>query len=443
MGFEQQLSSFAHNFSLEKVDQKVVDRAKLIILDSIASIVEGNLMQEPNNLAQRFSKLQSSSVSTVLGTQFQSESHLAALVNALGMVSQELDEGNQLAKGHPACHFIPALLAVSEKDQKNGRQFLESFVVGYELGARVGASITLKENIHPHGNWGLIGASFALGKIEGFAYEEYVQALAVSGSLPYISLWQPVLEGHRMRDLFIGLTNLNAVLLPNIVLSGYSGRIESIEEIYTQHLGTHFDSQRLVDEIGVKYYLMHSYFKFYPFCRFCHAPIDAVYRFKEMEDVTSEMIQEINVYTYASASKLNFQNVRNQFAGKFSIPYTMATTMVQLEHNIINVNERVKELANKINVFEDPEITKLLPKERKTRVEILLTYGKTLTLEVTQGLNAEPSSNENELRQKVIQKADKMLRAVLGNEKSKTLIDTILELENVEDMREVARSTIP
>src|SRR5690606_33092176 len=104
----------------------------------------------------------------VLGLSILVPEVIAAMANAQGMVSQELDEGNVYAKGHPASHILPALLAVAYRQNSAGAPFLESFLLGYEISARLGHAIRLKPAIHPHGNWAMVGGSLAVGKLLGW-----------------------------------------------------------------------------------------------------------------------------------------------------------------------------------------------------------------------------------------------------------------------------------
>ena len=441
----EKVSRFAKRFCLHHAEDEVIERAKLILLDSLAAMIHGNHTKEVYALINKlFSKQSHACSSTVFGTSIEGDPCLAAIVNGLGMVSEEMDEGNPIAKGHPSCHFLPALLAIAERDQFNGEQLLEAFIVGYEIGARAGAAIDLKENIHPHGNWGIIGAAFAIGKLVHYNEEDYLRALSLNGSMPYPTLWKPILEGHRVRDVFIGLNNLNAILMPSFVQSGYSGDLDSMEEIFRHIIGRRFDRSKLEDGLGDQYVLMQTYFKFYPFCRYCHSPIDAVLQLKAKETFSVESIDRVEVHTYSLASRLDGKHVRNEFAGKFSIPYAVAKTLVEAEENhpIENgvTDQKIVNLAKKINVFEDETLTALLPHQRNSRVEVFLKDGKAFAVNV-QG--AKGDWDDEGLKENVIQKCRDMISAIIGEEKAFRLIEQLLDLDNQSNMKEVLQLTKP
>jgi 2-methylcitrate dehydratase PrpD len=433
----QRLSDFATALSLENVEQSVINRTKLVILDSITAIVHGNRTKEPARFQDYFSTTSahtfSSSSSSILGTSYKNHMAFTAFMNGIGMVSEELDEGNPIAKGHPSCHFFPAILSAAEALQLDGRSLLESFITGYEIGARAGASIQLKPSVHPHGNWGMIGAAFAVGKVFGFTAEQYQTALSLGAMLPFPSLWEPVLEGHRIRDVYIGLNNLNTLLLPDLIKAGYSGSLQSIGPMYSEVIGERFQASELTKDIGKQYLIMETYFKFYAYCRFCHSPIDAMIELMQEVQIQAGDITKISVYTYSLAAKLNGQLMNNEFAGKFSIPHSLAQTILGTDCN----PNQLRDLAQHIDVYEDKEYTKLLPGQRNARVEVLLENGKQLQKEV---VGASGDARTEGLEVKVMDKCRKLLTEVIGSDKTDRLIKQVMDLEHVANVKELVEN---
>ena len=96
----------------------------------------------------------------------------AALIHGLAGTTLEMDEGNQFAKGHPAMHVFPALISAAQSEllpsPVSGKDFITAFVIGYDVGARIGLSSQLRSSMHPHGTWGVVGASSAIGSLLKF-----------------------------------------------------------------------------------------------------------------------------------------------------------------------------------------------------------------------------------------------------------------------------------
>lgn len=435
----EKLSDFAVSFSLDLVNQDVVRRAKLIILDSMTAIIHGNRTDETSKFHWQFPSVHSGGVqgvSSILGTHLKNQLHFSAFMNGIGMVSEEMDEGNPIAKGHPSCHFFPAILSAAEASGLDGAALLESFIVGYEAGARAGASIQLKTSVHPHGNWGMIGAAFAVGKMHRFSSEQFLKALSLGGLFPFVSLWEPVLEGHRIRDVYIGLNNLNALLLPDLIKAGYSGDLQSISFLYGHILGERFDISDIAKDLGTRYLLMNTYFKFYPYCRFCHSPIDGIVEIMRDEQVEPALIDEVHVFTYAMAARLNGQRMNNAYAGKFSIPYSLAQTILRGRDD----PEQLQELAQRIHVHEDPKYTSLLPHQRNARVEVALKNGQLIRREV---IGASGDAGCEGLEDQVMDKCRGLLAEVIGSGKASRLIEQMMDLEHIPNVQQLIQTATP
>ena len=71
-------------------------------------------------------------------------------------------------------HVLPALVSVVQSrllpQNISGQEFLNAFVIGYDVGARIGLASQLNPHMHPHGTWGVIGAASAIGVLLKFGH---------------------------------------------------------------------------------------------------------------------------------------------------------------------------------------------------------------------------------------------------------------------------------
>lgn len=428
------LAKFVEPFSLEQVPDRVVERAKLMILDSIAAITYGNQDKKIKDLVTSFEEKTYVNLANripIIGTEKYLDERHATFINAIAMVSYELDEGNPKAKGHPAAHFLPALLAIAITNKLSGKKFLEAFIVNYEISARLGASLHLIEEIHPHGNWGVFGNGFGVGKLLNWDQESMMRGAMISSSFAFPTLWNSVLEGHEVRNVIIGLNNLHTTLLPNLVHAGYSASTDTLSTLYSKVLGKEFNE--LPHDLGETYYILSSYFKFYAYCRFCHAPIDATLSL--VKDIQLDDIKEINVRTYSLAARLDGKEIQNNFAGKFSIPYAIASELYEAyKHTLkpeIDKKQLIEYIMERIYVKEDANYTKQLSQKRITSVEVVLSDGRKLEKEVDR---ATGDPDEENLDQKIIDKSNMFLQSIYAEKKTKEIIEMILNIEHIQNM---------
>lgn len=436
------IAKFSMSFNGLDVRSEVRARAKLLILDSLTAIAYGNQHSEVSKLSDKLVPSEDDrnrSNGLIFGTNIRTDIRTAAFVNGIAMVSDELDEGNPLAKGHPSCHFLSSFLSLALQRGATGEDFLSAFIISYEINARMGASIQQNAVIHPHGNWGMFGNSFGTGRFCGWKREEdYIQAAMLSMSFSMPTLWQSVLEGHKVRNVIIGLNNLHTVMLPDLIESGFSASLTTPEIMYSDLLGKSIKTDLLTKDLGKEFYLMRSYFKFYSYCRFCHSPIDAVMSLTEKINI--EEIEKILISTYSSAAKLHQRQVNNEFAGKFSIPYAVASELCKTKLSSFEKEESQKnitQLMQKIFVSEEQSYTEMLPEKRLTSVSIELKNGSVIGTTVQR---AKGDPDEENLTAKVIGKSRELLTLIFGEQKAESFIEAILTLEDQEDLSFVYES---
>lgn len=192
----------------------------------------------------------------------------------------------------------------------------------------------------------------------------------------------------------------------------------------------------MADDLGDTYYIMHSYFKFYSYCRFCHAPIDAVLALAK--DIPLNEIKKITVKTYGLAARLDGKDIENEFSGKFSIPYAIASELYEFyklkEALAVERQTFVKDMMQRIFVYEDETYTKLQSVKRMTAVAITLHDGTVIEKEVDR---AKGDADEEALEQKIIDKSKMYLQSIFGEQKTNAIIEMLLNIEFVSNLADL------
>lgn len=404
----KKIAHFAEELSFGNLSAQTVEAAKRILLDSIACMAAGNRL---------LNKVDASGLGhlvgpcTIVGSDGGFGKEWSAFVNGTNMVATEMDEGNQFAKGHPAAHFLPALLGEAEYAGISGRDFITAFIAAYEVAARIGSAIQLQNKVHPHGNWGTAGAAVAIAKLRMMNRQEIQDSLVLGASLPVTSVWASALSGANVRNAYIGISNLIGLLAPDMVRNGIRSNSTVLMSLYSEVLGAGFVEEFLAEGLGTDYWIEKNYFKIYACCRFIHGAVDCVLGIKEQlqsknRTLSPESIKRVHVETYNMAATLDAYEPPNGFAAKFSIPFSMAIllckdSVAQEEFHDGNVNDSfLKNFSRRVVVSEDARLTSLLPKTRATRVTIQLTDGTIVSNEVhvTTGDPENPLKNGDLMR---------------------------------------------
>ena len=127
---------------------------------------------------------------------------------------------------HPSACAFPAALAVAERDHLDGKTFLASVALGYEVACRVGAAATRAvedtAGFHGPGTNAPFGGAAAAAKALGLDSEGVVNALGVAGSHAG-GLLEFAREGAMTKRLHVGRgaqTGLESALL---AAQGFTG----------------------------------------------------------------------------------------------------------------------------------------------------------------------------------------------------------------------------
>lgn len=166
MDYLDHLSQFAAELDFDALPSAVQDQAGWILADTVGAIVGGSAEPELRALA---GTLDATGPATLPGLGRSASTDVAALVNGTAGTFLEMDEGNRFSRGHPAVHVIPAVLALAQQCGTDARAFMSAFVVGYEVGSRIGAASRLRASMHPHGTWGTIGAAAGCARLAGLS----------------------------------------------------------------------------------------------------------------------------------------------------------------------------------------------------------------------------------------------------------------------------------
>ncbi|WP_332694157.1 MmgE/PrpD family protein [Bosea sp. (in: a-proteobacteria)] len=381
-----QWGQFASEIQFKDLDKALIEQAKLVLLDCVGAIASG--MQEPETqaLLARLVRRESGQGFAAIGAGRRLGSPEAAFVNGVAGTMLELDEGNQFARGHPGIHVLPAALVARAPAEIGGRAFLLAFILGYEIGARVGAASRLRNTLHPHGTWGTIGAAFAAAHLDGAGAEALVETINVSSSLSLGTSLRTMLEGATVRNSYAGFSARNGLAAWDLVASGFTGEIDGVRSVYDGVLAEGFKPEEMVAELGRRWEIQRNYFKRHAACRFTHGALDVVARLiAEHGALGQAAIARIEVETYVWAAQLDAPAPANMLAAKFSLPFAIATTLVHGEASVPAFrapalsDARIGDLAGRVVVSEDPALTAMLPDLRPARVAIHFADGRVLS----------------------------------------------------------------
>jgi 2-methylcitrate dehydratase PrpD len=404
-----QLASFCAGLRYEHLPPEVVARTLQVVADCIAAIAAGAQEPETVALSKRMAAKADASGAAIIGAGRSALPSIAAFLNGTAGTMLELDEGNQFARGHPAIHVAPAVLAAAIEAKSSGQDVITAIALGYEIGARIGIASKLRITMHPHGTWGTVGAAVAIAWLRRRDAAAMIETINVSSSLGLSTSRRTMLEGGTVRNSFAGFSNQIGLMVDDLVASGFSGEADGLGTVYGTVIADNWQPELMVEALGERWEIARNYFKRHACCRYNHGALDALAQIVAIEGgrIAPEQIARIDVGTYIWAAQLAGQEPHNMLAAKFSLPFSIATTIVHGAATVAAFREPARlepitrDLARRVFVREDAEATAKLPALRPASVSITLTDGRVLEAQaLTNRGDTEDPYSAAEVREK-------------------------------------------
>ena len=443
-----ELSRFLCGTQLSDIPQAVRERCQRVIADCVAVIGTGMQTAEMRALAESYLAGKPAGASWVIGSGVRASPEDAALLNGTAGTFHDFDEGNTAAHGHPGMQAVPAAVAYAQHTGATGSDLLRAAVLGYEVGARIGAASKMRVAVHPHGTYGVIGAAVAVASLRRFDAAQMRTTINIAATMAMATNRQAMLDEATVRNIYTGHSGLAGHLATQLTAAGFRGQRDGIGFTFGTVIADGFDPLRAVAGLGHEWLLADGYFKLHPAGRYAHAALDA------LEDALAktgappalDAIERIDVSAFRLAALLSGRRVATSFGAKFSIPFALATVLyhgrsgVDCFNDAAVANPVIQALASRVEVVENAGYTAQYPARHLCDLAIRLRDGRTLTgrCEIMKGDPANPH-RADEVERKYFALAE----PIWGSARARWLYDSCLGLERVPDMRALAAEFVP
>lgn len=347
-------------------------RLALVLLDSLGVCVAGARQAEHRALVAAWDT--TAGPAPLIGAGASVSVDSAAWLNATALVGLELDEGHKYAKGHPAAHGLPAVLALASATHASGEDVLTALLTAYEVSSRFGRATRLRAGAHPHGNWGVAGAAAGCARLLGLDAERTAAAIDTGAGLPVAGHFSSALDGNPVRNAWMGAANVSGLVAARMAAAGVARTTGTAAGSLGQLLGE-FSGEELTAGLGERWDIQLGYFKRHAACSFTHPAADAVLTLRDqITDV--DQIKDVLVETHSLAAGLTRTSWDSQLAALFSTPFVVATALAhgavppQASQEDGRRDPVVTAIAQRVRVAVASDLDARLPSERPARVTV-------------------------------------------------------------------------
>ncbi|HXF66169.1 MAG TPA: MmgE/PrpD family protein [Burkholderiales bacterium] len=423
------------------IPAEVRAKAKHHVLDTLAAMVSGTTIK-PGAFALRYvEQLGGKPEAQVVGSGLLTSAVNAALANGMLAHADETDDSNGSAGIHPGCAVVPAALAMAEREDASGEEFLRAVILGYDVGCRttkaLGRDALRKRNHLPFSIGGTLGASAAAGCLARLDEAQFRHLLScgaqqASGVMTYARDTEHIEKAF----IFGGMPARNGVTAATLVQSGYTG-VHDVFDGDGNFLAAYAESpmpQELVAELGVRYEVMLTNIKKYCVGFPIQSALEALTALMAEHGLDADEVERVTARLPESGA----HTVNDREMPDVNLQYIFTVTLLdgRCTFEAAHSFERMKDpavvaLKRRITLIGDPELTRARP-EGQALVEVATRDGRRLEKRATtfKGRAENPLTAEE-----VEEKARELIEPVLGKARCRQLLEAVAGIERVPSVR--------
>jgi len=343
-------------------DQKAIK----VIADTFAVILAGVSSEVAEPLGRYLDAARESGAAPILGTGLTATAETAALINATYGHALDYDDVLSMMPAHPSAVIVAALLASLNGKAVSGKEFIEAYIVGIEVGGKLGVGMTnehYQRGYHATGTLALFSGLAALAKLHKLDAPTIQQALGIAGSMAS-GLRRNF--GTMTKPLHSGLAARSALTAWRLAISGFTaapdimeakagffstyGTADSDPEVTANGLGKPF----VISDPGIAV-------KKFPCCYATHRAIDGVLTLRERLNFDASSIDKVICRMPPGGMHvLIYPRPVTGLEGKFSLPYSIAAGVLDGAFSLWSFSDeavrrpQIAALYERIDAHETP-----------------------------------------------------------------------------------------
>ncbi len=368
--------SFIHDLSWDDLSGEVRTRSLLCLLDLVGVAVGGAITPLSGIIRAHAARHFGGPVPIPFEGNTASAPGVAL---ALGMTIDALDghDGYNPGKGHVGCGLFPATFAVAaETGALDGRAFLTTLTMGYEIGSRLGVALHASvSDYHTSGAWIAVAAAASGARIMALDPARTREALGIAEYHGPRSQMMRCIDHPTMLKDGSGWGAMAGVSAAYLAADGFTGApaitLEDAADHYT--------------DLGSNWLILEQYFKPYPVCRWAQAPIEAAMTLKRTHGFAASNIARIEIETFHNATRLAVSRPRTTEEAQYSTSFPVAIALARGDVGAADVAEKaltdpeILRLSDATEMREHDHANASFPASRPARTIIHLANGQSFT----------------------------------------------------------------
>jgi 2-methylcitrate dehydratase PrpD len=251
----------------------------------------------------------------------------AALINGAAGHALDFDDTHIAMGGHPTVPVLPALLALAESRNVDGRAFLAALAAGVEMECRLGLLCGpghYAAGFHSTATYGTFGAAAACAHLLELDEEAWLHAMGLAGTQ---AAGLKSGFGTMAKPFHAGRAASAGLLAASLAGGGFTAQ-PAILEAEQGFAATHACNEPSAEALAAqpdRLLIRDTLFKYHAACYLTHAAIEAARLLRAQHGVDPEKIERVEVQVNPMLLGVcNIQEPNTGLEGKFSLRATTA-----------------------------------------------------------------------------------------------------------------------
>lgn len=444
------IAGWSSGLRLEDIPPDVVEHAKLHVLDALGCGLAAHATGVAGEGREAMAELGGEPNATVIGLGEHLPAANAAFANAMLCHGLDFDDTHSDSVSHVSAVIAPATLAAGEALGASGRELMAAIVAGNEVVCRIGMAASgefHRRGFHPTAICGVFGGVAAVARLSDLDATTTTSALGIAGSFAG-GLFAYLVDGTPTKPMHPAWAAHGAHLAVSLARHGAAGPRSVLEGkfgLYHAFLAAEegeIDIAGQLSDLGTRWETPRIAYKAFPVCHFMHGSLGAAAEGANGRTFAPGEIDDVVVTVPAAGVSLVLEPVsskiapRSDYDGKFSLQYSIASMLVRGHVGVSDFTDEaiadpdVLAVARQVR-YETREYPSY-PQAFPGGVRVRLADGTAFEADFPfQKGGPENPLSPDEVRAKYRENAG----LVLSDEAARRLEETILALDELEDLR--------
>lgn len=444
MNETRQLAEWLVKHRFDAVPDEIVKEAKRALLNYLAAAFAGCRHEAVDITVKTVLPISGPPTSSLIGRPEKCDPLHATLINGISSHVDDFDDTTPKNYIHPTAPVASALFAYASAIPLTGRDFLQAFILGFEVTSRVGNVVYpwhYEAGWHITSTAGVFGAAAAIGKVRNLPTEKMICAIGIAATQA-----AGVREtfGSMAKAMHPGRAGQNGYFSALLAENGFTSGEQSIEGSrgFAFVQSTNRDLSKLLDKIGSRYELLDNTYKPFPTGIVIQPTIDACIQLYREHRPKPARIKAVNLQVAPIVFELCMKkDLKIGLEGKFSIYHAAAIGLVRGKASLDEFTDAAVSDPDLLRVRgltvpnKNPDIA-----DDEAIVEVTMEDGTRLTKHVEHAVgNISRPMTDDEIADKFRDLANR----VIPREHTEQAITHCAGFDRLADCRELIRLLVP